>query len=62
MKISKYFCKIFVPTWLEEAFVIKKKLKSLYRELILLMVLMMKKLLEIFMKKNCKKQIKKNLE
>ena len=28
----------------------------------LLMILMMKRLLEVFMKKNCKKLIKKNLE
>ena len=39
-----------------------KKLKILCRGHILLMILMDKKLLELFTKKNCKKQIKENLE
>ena len=36
-----------------------QKLKILYHGLMLLMILTMKKLLELFTKKNCKKQIKK---
>ena len=39
-----------------------KKLRMLYHGLILLMILTVKKLLEDFMKKNCRRQIKKNLE
>ena len=39
-----------------------KKLKILCRGYMLLMILMKKKLLELFTKKNCKKQIKKSLE
>ena len=39
-----------------------KRLKLLYRGHILLMILMEKNLSERFNKKNCKKQIKKNLE
>ena len=39
-----------------------KKLKTLYCEHMLLMILAEKKLLERFTKKNCKKQIKKSLE
>ena len=39
-----------------------KKLKILCRDNMLLMILIRKKLLELFMKTNCKKQIKKSLE
>ena len=39
-----------------------KKLNILFREHILLFILMMKKLLKSYMKKNCKKQIKQSLE
>ena len=39
-----------------------KRLKILFHGHMLLEILMVKKLLEHFMKKNCKKQIKKNLE
>ena len=39
-----------------------KKLNILFREHILLFMLMMKKLLKSYMKKNCKKQIKQSLE
>ena len=39
-----------------------KRLKILFHGHMLLEILLMKKLLEHFMKKNCKKQIKKNLE
>ena len=37
------------------------KLKTLFHEHTLLVILMMKKLLEHFMKRNCKIQIKRNL-
>ena len=39
-----------------------KEFKILCRGYILLVILTIKKLLQRFMKKNCKKQIKKNLE
>ena len=39
-----------------------KKLKILCHGHMLLVILMVKKFLESFMKKNCKKQIKKSLE
>ena len=52
---------IYVPNWPEEVFVIKN-VKALYRGHVLLEILKVKKLLESFMKKNCKKQIKKRLE
>ena len=39
-----------------------KKLKIQFHGLMLLMILIMKRLLEVFMKKNCRKLIKKNLE
>ena len=47
-------------SWSEEAFVIKK-LKIQFHGHMLLMILMVKKLLERFKKKNFKRQIKKNL-
>ena len=58
VRISKYksiFMKGYVPNWSEEVFVIKKKLKILFRGHMLLVILMAKKLLEHFTKKNCKK-------
>ena len=39
-----------------------KKLEIQFHGHMLLMILMMKRLLEVFMKKNCKKLIEKNLE
>ena len=63
VRISKYknlFAKGYTPNWSEEVFVIKKVKNTV--GLMLLMILMMKKLQEHFMKKNCKKQIQKNLE
>ena len=39
-----------------------KKLKTLFHGHMLLVILTEKKLLELFTKKNCKKQIKKSLE
>ena len=43
-------------------FLLLLKLKIQFHGLMLLMILMMKKLLEVFMKKNRKRLIKKNLE
>ena len=68
VRISKYkniFAKVYTPNWSDEVLVIKnkkikKKLKILCCEHMFLMILMEKKLLEHFTKKNCKKQIKKN--
>ena len=66
VRISKYkniFAKGYTPNWSEGVFVIKKKkIKIQFHGLMLLMILMVKKLLEHFMKKNCKRQINKNLE
>ena len=63
VRISKYkniFAKGYTPDWSEEVFVIKKvKNIVLWTYVINEQV---KKLLEHFMKKNCKKQIRKNLE
>ena len=39
-----------------------KKLKIQFHELMLLVIYMVTQLLELFMKKNCKRQIKKNPE
>ena len=63
VRISKYkniFAKGCTPNWSEEAFVIKK-LKIQFHGRMLLMILMVKKLLEHFMKKNYKRLIDKNL-
>ena len=62
VRISKYknvFVKGYVPSWSEEIFVITKVLS---RGHMLLVILKAKKLLNIFMKKNCNKQTKKSLE
>ena len=64
VRISKYkniFSKDYTPNWSEEVFVIKK-LKIRFHGHMSLMILMVKKLLEHFMKKNYKRQINKNLE
>ena len=64
VRISKYkniFAKGHTPNWLEKIFVIRE-IKMQFLGLILLVTLIVKKLLEVFMKKNCKKTIKKNLE
>ena len=61
VRISKYkniFAKGYTPNWFEEVFVIKK-VKKLCHGNMLLMILMVKKLLERFMKRNCKKKVKK---
>ena len=55
------FAKGYSPNWSEEVLMIKK-VKILCCGHILLMILTEKKLLELFTKKNCKKQIKKSLE
>ena len=62
-RISKYkniFAKGYVPNWSEKVFVIKK-LKTLFRGLMLLVILKAEKLLEHFTKKNDRKRIKKSL-
>ena len=43
-------------------FLLLQNLKVLFRGQMLLLILMEKKLLECFTKKNCRKQIKKSLE
>ena len=61
VRISKYkniFTKGYTPNWSEEGFVISK-IKKQFHGHILLMILMGKKLLEHFMKKNYKRLIKK---
>ena len=58
VRISKYkniFVKGYMPNWSEEIFVIRK-IKNTAR------ILMVKKLLVLFMKMNCKRLIKKNSE
>ena len=58
VRISKYK-NIFAKDILQIGL---KKLKTRFRGHMLLVILMVKKLLEHYMKKNCKKQIKKYLE
>ena len=61
-QIIKTFCaKGYVPNWFKEVLLLQK-LKILFRGHMLLVILMEKKLLERFTKKNCKKCIKKSLE
>ena len=50
----------YTPNWFEEVFMIKK-LKIQYRRHMVLKILIGKKLLELFTKNSCKKQIKKSL-
>ena len=64
VRISKYknsFVKGYTPNRSKEVFVIKKKIKRQYHGHMLLMILMLKKLFEHFIKKNCKNQNKNNL-
>ena len=56
------FAKGYTPDWSEEEFRIKKKLEIQFHGHMLLMILMVKKLLEHFMKMSCKRQTKKNSE
>ena len=65
VRISKYksiFVKGYTQDWSELVFVIRKVKKILCRGHVLLVILTVKKFLERFKKKNCKKQIKKSLE
>ena len=62
-RISKYkniFAKGYNPNWSEVLVV--NKIKIQFLGLMLLVTWVVKKLLEVFMKKNCKKLVKKNLE
>ena len=64
VRISKYkniFAKGYAPNCLEEFFVVSKTTNTIPWKYVV-SDLSVKKLLEIFMKKNCEKQIKKNLE
>ena len=64
VRISKYkniFAKGYTPNWSDEVFVIKKKLKMQFRGHMLLMISLVKKLLEYFMKESYKRLINKNL-
>ena len=64
VRISKYkniFAQGYTPNQSEEDCVIKK-LKIMRYEHMLLVMLTVKKLLDSFMKKKCKNQIKKTLE
>ena len=61
LKFKDILVKGFTPYWSKKVFMIKN-VKIVFRELILLVILMTNKLLESFTKKNCKKQTKKNLE
>ena len=63
VRISKYkniFAKEYSPNWSEKVFVINKIKNTVPWTYV--MIQMVKKLLEVFMRKNCKKLIKKNLE
>ena len=60
-KCQNIFAKCYNLNWSDEVFVIKK-FKILVRGRMLLVILMVKKFLEHFTKKNCKKQIKNSLE
>ena len=64
VKISKYkklFAKGYTPNWSEEIFIVSK-IKNKSHGHMLLMISMVKKLHERFMKKNCKRLTKRNLE
>ena len=63
VRISKYkniFAKGYMPNWSEEIFI--SKIKNTVPWTYVLNDLMVKKLLLLFMKMNCKRLIKKNLE
>ena len=64
VRISKYkniFAKGYTPNWSEEVFLINK-IENKVPWTYVISTWMVKKLLEVFMKKNCKKLVKKNLE
>ena len=63
VRISKYkniFAKGYTQNWSQEVFIISKKIQFLGHTRLL--TWMVKQLLEVLMKKNCKKLAKKNLE
>ena len=60
-KYKNLFAEGYTPNWSEEGFVINK-IKIQFLGLMLLMIWMVNRLLEVFMKKNSKRLIKKNLE
>ena len=65
IRISKYkniFTKGYTPNWFDEVSVIKKAKKIQFLGHILLMILMVKKLLEHFLKKDYKRLINKILQ
>ena len=64
VRISKYkniFAKGYTPNWSEKVFVINK-IENKVPWTYVISTWMVKKLLEAFIKKNCKKLVKKNLE
>ena len=61
LKYKNIFSKAYVTNWSKDVFVIKK-VKTLCQGHMLAVILKANKLLERFMKKNYKKQIKKNLK
>ena len=64
IRISKYksiFAKGYTPNWSQEVFIINK-IKNTVPGTYVLVIWMVKKFLEVFMRKNCKKLIKKNLQ
>ena len=64
VRISNYkniFAKVYAPNWSEEVFFLVK-LKIQFLGLTSLVTWMVKKSLEVFMKKNCKKLVKNNFE
>ena len=60
-KNISYKNKGYTPNWSEEVFVLNK-IKNTVSWTYVIKDLNVKKLLEVFMKKNCKKLIRKNLE
>ena len=58
LKYENTFAKSYTPNWSEKVFVIKK-VKILCHGYMLLVIFKVKKLLESFTKKNCKKTNKK---
>ena len=64
VRISKYKIFLLKDMFLigQKKFLLLIKLKILYHGHILLIILMVKKLKEVFMKKNCKKLIRKYFE
>ena len=60
-KCKNIFANVYVPHWSEKVFVIKK-VKILCCGHILLVILTLRKFLEGFTKKNCKRQINQNLK